>query len=94
MGYGALNTQWIIENCGTANAAGLSAAYRGGGKSDWFLPSKDELEKMYGLRSEINIDGDLWTSSEDLVYGHLAWVGNFDRKEKKESHNVRPVRAF
>ncbi len=82
IGLGAANTRLIIENCGTDNAAGLSAAYRGGGKSDWFLASKDELQKMYGLRGEIGtIPGDdnykfraqYWCSCQSQGEGYLAY---------------------
>lgn len=48
IGTGKSNTRSALQNCGTVNsAARLCADYRGGGKNDWFLPSKDELNLMY-----------------------------------------------
>ena len=49
VGTGAANTQKIIAVQGrTYNYAALVCAnYSGGGYSDWFLPSKDELFLLY-----------------------------------------------
>jgi len=48
IGSGKKNTQRILNICGNKNSASkLCSNYRGGGKSDWFLPSKDELNLMY-----------------------------------------------
>ncbi|MDA9111424.1 fibronectin type III domain-containing protein [Flavicella sp.] len=49
IGSGSSNTDAIISNQGAPEisyAAGLARAYNGGGYTDWFLPSKDELFKM------------------------------------------------
>jgi hypothetical protein len=53
VGMGAANTNAIIARMNDgivtspANyAAGLARAYTGGGKTDWFLPSQDELNAM------------------------------------------------
>ena len=47
IGSGKKNTQIIIETLGDGiYAAKICVDYRGGGKSDWFLPSKDELKLM------------------------------------------------
>ena len=49
IGYGYRNTVLII-NQGNSNpatsAAALAQSYRGGGYSDWFLPSRTELDTM------------------------------------------------
>jgi hypothetical protein len=81
IGSGAANTKLAIENCGTASAAGLAAAYRGGSKSDWFLPSKDELNKVYDRRTEIGglelhiVDEDLyWSSSQHSRFADAVWA--------------------
>ncbi|MEQ6122233.1 MopE-related protein [Reichenbachiella sp. MALMAid0571] len=55
-GFGKSNTDLLIADIGTSTqfAAGLAIAYRGGGFSDWYLPSKDELTAMYNNRDAIN----------------------------------------
>ena len=57
IGTGSANTDAIIVYkvaTETSYAAGLARAYTGGGYTDWFLPSKDELNKMYLNRATIN----------------------------------------
>ena len=48
VGTGKSNTRAIVRNCyNTNSAAKICTIYRGGDESDWFLPSKDELNLMY-----------------------------------------------
>jgi hypothetical protein len=47
IGTGYANTSAIILQSNTAGKAATTArAYQGGGKTDWFLPSKDELNQL------------------------------------------------
>ena len=110
IGTGSANTTTIITEQGapaTSYAAGLARAYEGGGYTDWFLPSKDELNKMYenigqgnvlGLGNVGNfINAFYWSSTE---YGSAdAWEQLFndgyqDLLDKYATSNVRAVRAF
>jgi hypothetical protein len=103
IGSGLSNTNTIIASQGgttTSYAAGLARAYRGGGYTDWYLPSIDELAKVNGLKSQ-GI-GNLeyyyyWSSSEYST--NYAWVQNFSTglqsySGKVNTGYVRAIRAF
>ena len=68
LGTGKANTDAIISAQGataTSYAAGLARAYTGGGHNDWYLPSKDELNKVYVNKATIGGSFDAlvyWTS--------------------------------
>ena len=111
IGTGSANTTAIIavqDATETSYAAGLARAYTGGGHTDWFLPSKDELNKMYLKRGDINTTAVAnggsdfstnfyWSSTENG--NGFAWVQLFGNgvpyNASKDSWNyVRAVRAF
>ena len=83
--------------------AGVADAYEANGKTDWWLPSKDEMGKMAENLNNRGVGGFLdssyWTSSETIADNTAAWSQNFyyDRQlnqSKNNSFSVRPVRAF
>lgn len=81
IGDGRSNTIAIIKNCNETNiAAKLCTSYRGGGKSDWFLPSKDELKLMYIRLYKAGIGNfqgyGYWSSSEGDA--EKAWFHIFE----------------
>jgi hypothetical protein len=106
VGTGKRNTQVIVEYLRSTRengrAAQLCTAYRGGGYSDWFLPSKDELNLMYQTLKQKGLGGfsDLWYwSSSQNDYYDSSWVQNFgDGRQvndlKDDTYSVRCVRAF
>jgi len=103
IGSGRDSTQLIIANCGTKTAAGAAAAYTGGGLRDWFLPSKDELSKLYdNARSEAGMceawGCQFWSSSQGspdpLAWEHYFFSGAPGDSTKTNFYRVRPVRAF
>lgn len=59
---------------------GACTAYRGGGKSDWFLPSKDELGLMMGNLYNNGVGNFVkdfyWSSSEE--FEDMAKALNFN----------------
>jgi hypothetical protein len=103
IGSGWANTDKIIiqNGEGTTYAAGLARAYRGGGYSDWFLPSRDELYQLYLNRDVIGGFADhtwYWSSSE--YTSTLAWLQYFSygfqqvKNKFNLGYRVRAVRAF
>jgi hypothetical protein len=103
IGTGLSNTNAIIASQGeTATsyaAAGLARAYAGGGYTDWYLPSKDELNKLYLNKNAIGgfADAGYWSSTEFDFY--LAWyqgffLGSQVNVNKVYTFCVRAIRAF
>jgi hypothetical protein len=115
IGTGAANTAAIIAACGTGggagngnpysegtatNAAATASAYTLNGYSDWYLPSRDELNQLYlnqGFVGGFAINY-YWSSSE--FDSHSAWVQYFSfgsqgyNDVKYDTLGVRAVRAF
>ena len=100
IGTGFTNTKMMLGSC-TYGAANMAASYHGGGKSDWFLPSKDELNQLYLLRTTV---GDLltyryWSSSESTL--NDAWFEYMGAGTQQGGSGksisftcARPIRAF
>ncbi|MDA3022647.1 MAG: DUF1566 domain-containing protein [Actinomycetota bacterium] len=99
IGSGKENTDRIAEVCGSGAANSVSD-YDGGGKTDWFLPSKDELNELYEQRDSVGGFGTefYWNSSQFDPYN--AWYQDFTdgfqgaSANESDAFGVRPVRAF
>jgi hypothetical protein len=104
IGAGVTNTQSIVARCqpyvGGSVAGGAADAYTLGTYSDWFLPSKDELDELYQNRAVVGgfAIASYWSSTErdhsdawrqDFVTG--VQVGD---ASKDVVHRVRSVRRF
>jgi hypothetical protein len=106
IGDGSQNTVDILSLCTQPlTAASICADLTLGGYSDWFLPSTDELNKMWlkiGQASAIGNVGEFvygiyWSSTEDdSLKGNWQDFtdGNVDNEEKSIAHYVRAIRAF
>ena len=101
VGSGNLNTTEILTSCPTATAAKICDTLSLNGYSDWFLPSKDELQSMYtnlhaaGLGSFFGLA--YWSSTE--MTNAFAWQiifssGTIQGSTKNNFISVRAVRAF
>jgi hypothetical protein len=104
IGTGFSNTNKIIASQGgtaTSYAAGVARAYTGGGYTDWYLPSRDELNKLYLSRFVIGryVTDAYWSSSERNNIN--AWAQDFFIPTYIASvdkvyiyFNVRAIRSF
>ena len=100
IGTGNQNTIDIMTGC---NEAGIPARLCGdlvlGGYSDWYLPSKDELNQLYINRVAIGgfANYNYWSSSEndnlDAWYHYFTNGVQYDYF-KSNGYVVRAVRAF
>jgi hypothetical protein len=103
VGSGEVNTSLIVAGCNEAGfAAKLCNDLVSGGQSDWFLPSRDELNLMYknmhlNSQGNFNTSALYWSSTEN--YFNYAWYFSFDIGDasnyvKSLTYYVRAVRAF
>ena len=100
IGTGLSNTMAIIANQGAGSyAATVARSYTSGGFTDWYLPSKDELNKLYINKTAIGgfLSATYWSSSENISIN--AWAQNFgsgalSNYSVYSTSYVRAVRAF
>ena len=97
---GAKNTSAIINQYPSQYyAANFCNAYSGAYKTDWFLPSIQELMQMYKQKDKIDnlINSFYWSSSQRD--DNKAWRVSFNTgvssyENKTSPHLVRPIRRF
>ena len=98
---GKSNTDSIIKfnPSPKITAASLARAHRGGNYTDWYLPSKNELNKLYLNRGAVGGFGLItcWSSTEKDFYH--AWFQDFVSgaqysTNKLTTFYVRAIRAF
>lgn len=106
IGAGYANTSAMITQSLGSEAAMVARGFQGGGKTDWYLPSFDELNLLYLQRYQMGrfSFGGYWSSSEG--FANLAWTQDFvngtklskggfqNSTGKSNAFSVRPVRAF
>ena len=107
IGTGSANTTATQPPACTSGAAVSARAYTGGGQTDWFLPSRDELNAMYNYAGSIvdtatygfvgGVSAAYWTSTQyDATNAWIQSLGNGIQASdgKGAVYRVRPVRAF
>lgn len=94
----------VAKHSGVASdlfAAGVADTYFTATKSDYYLPTRDELELMQKNLNNAGVGGFVdsfyWSSSEGFAW--FAWtqdfgIGGQGNSSKSGSRYVRPVRAF
>ncbi len=100
LGTGSQNTIDIAAGCSTAETAGkLCSNLNQGGYTDWYLPSKDELNKLFLQKNVIGGFKEVcyWSSTETGKYNACSQIfdnGFQTANDKSTTFYVRPVRSF
>lgn len=93
----------FIDNCNWDEAKEACKNFRGGGKSDWYLPSREELKYIYkNVRESDLVLPALfpyyWSSEQDrdktLAYAQYILTGEQGTNYKYMGNYVRAVRSF
>jgi hypothetical protein len=102
LGAGSSNTDAIISSYGNSGtyAAKIARDYRDGSYTDWYLPSKNELNKLYLNKLVIGsfntVNSFYWASTESNNYVANAQnfgTGNYAADSKAWDYQVRAVRT-
>lgn len=96
LGTGSANTTAIIASQGNTGtyAAKICRDYAGGGYTDWYLPSKDELNKLYLNKVAIggfSINLYYWSSTEMLTMIIGAHAQSLDHGHQTSMDKSAPV---
>ncbi|MBE0639480.1 MAG: DUF1566 domain-containing protein [Bacteroidales bacterium] len=100
LGTGAQNTLDIVAGCNTADiAAQICNDLVLNGYSDWYLPSRDELNKLFLNKNAVGGFAPVWYWSSSEYSGYMAYRQSFYNGiqwdySKYGPFNVRAVRAF
>ncbi|WP_336518571.1 MopE-related protein [Pollutibacter soli] len=105
LGTGKTNTEYIVTACTESSiAARLCADLTINGFDDWYLPSKDELNKLYINRESIGgfTNEPYWSSSQldpSQLAENSAWAQFFESGSqfsavKYSVNKVRAIRYF
>lgn len=108
VGSGSYNTAVITATCGPGTAAHVCSNLVLGGYDDWYLPSQNELQKLYANRELIggfDMGASYWSSTEQnnpydtyegfrayFIAFYLGYATTFT--DKDSNYNVRAIRSF
>ena len=102
IGAGNANTTAIIAGCSTAGiVAKLCADLVEGGNSDWYLPSRNELTKLYtnktsigGFANAVYLSSTHSNLTAAIVRDFTLNGGGETEQSKATAYKFRPVRSF
>jgi hypothetical protein len=105
IGYGLSNTNAIISAFGTtaSYAARTARNYNGGGYTDWYLPTLEELYQLIQRKTTIGAssftNNQYYSSSESTQnvtprYAYKVESGTRYETYRYNTYGVRPVRSF
>ena len=101
---GAANTKAILLAVGKNDgfegkpyAARLCSDATDGGKNDWYLPSKNEADIIYGFKDKFNVEerGTIWTSTESSgtqAFTKYWYTGDHYKNQKVDEYQFVCIR--
>ncbi len=97
IGSGLSNSIAIKRVCPNGGAVADAMAYQNNGLNDWFLPSMDELNELYYLRTKIGLEEYwYWSSTTSQYYQITSLYVPYGRLDGDMSatndFKIRPVR--
>ena len=102
VGTGYANTAILVPLCNPSDAPNIARAYDGGGMTDWFVPSYDEMQALWDYPNRNAIGGfppSAYWSSTCFSTNNFVTV-NFKNKDQDpmkymtKGYGFRPIRAF
>ena len=100
IGTGYSNSIAIASQTGNNavnSAAVFAREYEGGGETDWYLPSSEELRKLWQIQNLLEYFS-YWSSTQNDGESGKAWDSGGDNPtaggQKWSDTPVRPIRAF
>ena len=101
IGTGLINTNSIVSECNENGAAKQCYDLVEGGYSDWYLPSREELNKLYINRNAIgNFTINSYISSTQSDFANFAYMQDFNDgiqnlfPKAAAASYVRPIRSY
>jgi hypothetical protein len=85
----------MIALSGVGGKAGTDArAFRGGGKTDWYLPSKLELNQLCRYASNLTVDSTATTCTQDSVMIRTGFASGYYWSSSEYDANVAWAQVF